>query len=79
MLKRCIQNVGNPMLISKLRELENNQLIHREIYKEVPPRVEYSLTELGKMIMLILIQLEKWGKGYNKKLDIAFISDCSTD
>lgn len=67
------------MLVSKLKELENDQLIHREIYKEVQPRVECSLTELGKMIMRIFIKLEKWGKGYNKKLDVAFISDCSTD
>ena len=52
------------MLTQQLRELEAQALIHREVYAVVPPRVEYSLTELGRSLMPILVAMRDWGAGY---------------
>jgi DNA-binding HxlR family transcriptional regulator len=52
------------MLTQQLRELESQQLIHREVYAVVPPRVEYSLTDLGKSLMPILVAMRDWGADY---------------
>ncbi len=49
-LKRKIPNITQKMLTQQLRELEDHGLVHREVYAEVPPRVEYSLTEFGKTL-----------------------------
>jgi DNA-binding HxlR family transcriptional regulator len=70
-LRRSIPNINERMLTRQLRELEKDQLVHREIYKEVPPKVEYSLTDLGKTIMPILEELKDWGVFYNNKRNIA--------
>lgn len=48
--------------------LEEYRIIHREIYKEVPPKVEYSLTELGVKFLPVLKSLEKWAFEYEKML-----------
>lgn len=52
------------MLTQQLRELENDQLVHREVYPVIPPKVEYSLTELGNSLMPILVAMRDWGAGY---------------
>ena len=52
------------MLTQQLRELEAQKLIHREVFAVVPPKVEYSLTELGKSLMPILVAMRDWGAGY---------------
>lgn len=52
------------MLTQQLRELETNQLIHREVYPVIPPKVEYSLTDLGKSLMPILVAMRNWGADY---------------
>ena len=52
------------MLTQQLRELESQKLIHREVFPVVPPKVEYSLTELGKSLMPILVAMRDWGSGY---------------
>lgn len=52
------------MLTQQLRELEAQKLIHREVYAVVPPKVEYSLTELGKSLMPILVAMRDWGADY---------------
>ena len=52
------------MLTQQLRELEAQNLIHREVYAVVPPKVEYSLTELGKSLMPILVAMRDWGADY---------------
>lgn len=70
-LKKAIPNINERMLTRQLRELEKHGLIHREVYKEVPPKVEYTLTEIGKSIMPILLSLLDWGIDYNNKFDIA--------
>ncbi|MBW5290603.1 MAG: Transcriptional regulator, HxlR family [Candidatus Ruthia sp. Asou_11_S2] len=51
----------------QLRELESDDLIHRKVYKVVPPKVEYSLTEQGESLKDAIFSLEKWGKNYQKQ------------
>ena len=60
-LKRRVGNVTQRMLTKQLRELEEDGLINRHVYAEVPPKVEYSLTEKGKTLSPILIALREWG------------------
>lgn len=52
------------MLTQQLRELESQHLIHREVYPVVPPKVEYSLTDLGKSLLPILVAMRDWGANY---------------
>lgn len=66
-LKKSIGSVSQKVLTAQLREMEENRLVHREIYAEVPPRVEYSLTELGKSLKPILDSMWAWGEAYKAK------------
>lgn len=66
-LKNSIPNITQKMLTNQLRELEADGLVHREVYPEVPPKVEYSFTEQGKSLIPILEMLEEWGKNYPKQ------------
>ena len=63
-LKKSIGTVSQKVLTAQLRDMEENGLVHREVYAEVPPRVEYSLTELGRSLKPILDALSTWGEGY---------------
>ena len=63
-LRSRIGNATPKMLTQQLRELESQQLILREVYPVVPPKVEYSLTELGKSLMPVLVAMRDWGAGY---------------
>ncbi len=65
-LRQRIANATPKMLTQQLRELEANQLIHREVFPIVPPKVEYSLTELGQSLMPILVSMRDWGANYMK-------------
>ena len=58
------------MLTQQLRELEAQKLIHREVFPVIPPRVEYSLTELGNSLMPILVAMRDWGSSYLRKQDL---------
>ena len=64
-LRRRLQGVTQKMLTQQLRELERDKLVNRKVYAEVPPRVEYSLTELGRTLEPTLRQLCEWGKQDN--------------
>ena len=61
-LKKYINTISYKTLSSTLKELENDGLIHREEYPQIPPKVEYSLTERGKSLMPILDQMCDWGE-----------------
>ena len=63
-LRKVITNATPKMLTQQLRELESQNLISREVFAVVPPKVEYSLTELGKSLMPILVNMRDWGANY---------------
>lgn len=63
-LRKAITNATPKMLTQQLRELESQNLIHREVFPVIPPRVEYSLTELGKSLMPVLVAMRDWGADY---------------
>ena len=65
-LKKSIGTVSQKVLTSQLRNMEENGLIHRKVYAEVPPRVEYSLTELGQSLKPILDARQNWGEEYKQ-------------
>lgn len=61
-LKKCIPNITERMLTLQLRKMEANKIVKRTVYAEVPPRVEYELTEIGQKLTPIMKQLEEWGR-----------------
>ena len=63
-LKKSVGNVSQKVLTAQLRAMEGSGLVHREVYAEVPPRVEYSLTELGNSLKPILDAMWTWGEDY---------------
>jgi DNA-binding HxlR family transcriptional regulator len=65
-LKRYIKNISDKTLSSNLKELEADHLIVRKEYPQIPPKVEYSLSERGKSLMEVLDQLCVWGEKNRK-------------
>ena len=63
-LKKSIGTVSQKVLTAQLRDMEENGLVHRQVYAEVPPRVEYSLTPLGQSLKPILDAMYSWGEWY---------------
>ena len=63
-LKKSIGTVSQKVLTAQLRAMEENGLVSRKVYAEVPPRVEYSLTELGESLKPILDAMRNWGEDY---------------
>ena len=61
-LRRHMTDCSQKMLSATLKNLEQSHLVHREVYPEVPPRVEYSLTDTGKSLMPAIMALNAWGK-----------------
>ena len=66
-LKKSIGHVTQKVLTANLREMEEKGLLTRKVYAEVPPRVEYTLTELGYSLKPILDAMEHWGTAYKAK------------
>lgn len=66
-LKRSIGSVSQKVLTAQLRAMEEKGLVARKVYAEVPPRVEYSLTELGKSLQPILDAMRTWGENYKNQ------------
>lgn len=66
-LRRSIGNVSQKVLTAQLRDMEACGLVDRRVYAEVPPRVEYSLTELGRSLRPILDAMWAWGEAYKVK------------
>ncbi|KRG63672.1 HxlR family transcriptional regulator [Stenotrophomonas humi] len=63
-LSRAIPSVTQRMLTLQLRELEQAGIVHRTVHPEVPPRVDYALTELGQTLEPVLLAMREWGLGY---------------
>lgn len=68
-VKKSLPGITQKMLTQQLRELEADGMINRKIYAQVPPKVEYSLTEEGQSLMPILGTMCKWGKDYYDKYE----------
>ena len=69
-----LKDISKQMLTTQLRELENDGLIERKIYPEIPPRVEYFLTDRGKSLLPIINMMKEWGNEYLLKPEAALQS-----
>ena len=69
-LNKLIPGATAKMLTQQLREMETQNLIHREVYPVVPPKVEYSLTDLGVSLMPVLVAMRNWGADYLRSQNI---------
>ena len=65
-LQRSVSGITQKMLTQQLREMERDGLVHREIYPQVPPKVEYSLTPLGESLRSVVDAMSHWGKMFNE-------------
>ena len=63
-LHRALAGITQKMLTQQLRELESDGIIHREVYKQVPPKVEYSLTSKGRSLRSVLDAMHEWGEQF---------------
>ncbi|MHA4808944.1 winged helix-turn-helix transcriptional regulator [Flavitalea flava] len=80
-LRKQIQGITPKMLTQTLRELEDDHLIFRKVYHEVPPRVEYSLTASAKELIPFILHLKQWAEAQMEKEKIAILYDtvCSVE
>lgn len=68
-LQKAIPNITKKMLTSQLRELEYHDIVHREIYRQIPPKVEYSISDYGKGMFPVLQEMNDWGIAHVKHLN----------
>ena len=68
-LKKSINNISQKVLTSNLREMEENELLTRKVYPEVPPRVEYTLTDIGYSLKTLLDDMDRWGTWYRNEVN----------
>lgn len=61
-IKRLLPKISHKVLTTQMRELEEDGIVYRKVFPEVPPRVEYSLTKLGESLMPIILMMYEWGK-----------------
>jgi len=66
--RRICPGMTQRMLTLQLRELEQDGIVHREVYQQVPPKVEYSLTEFGQTLTPIILEMKKWGETYKSRI-----------
>ncbi|CAN2255212.1 winged helix-turn-helix transcriptional regulator [Bacillus inaquosorum] len=67
--RRLYPKITQRMLTLQLRELERDGVIHREVYKQVPPKVEYSLTEFGRTLEPVILHMKDWGEKYRDRIN----------
>lgn len=67
-LKKSVGNVNQKVLTAQLRSMEQDELLTRKVYAEVPPRVEYTLTERGRSLKPILDAMQHWGEKYQSNV-----------
>lgn len=68
-LKKSIGSVTQKVLTANLRSMEEWGLVHRQVYAQVPPKVEYTLTETGRSLQPVLDSMTAWGKAYQQKAE----------
>lgn len=68
-LQRALNGITQKMLTQQLRELEEDGIIHREVYPQIPPKVEYSLTPLGESLKPILYAMHEWGIQHSAQIN----------
>jgi len=68
-LRRLVPDISEKVLIQQLREMEADGIVHRKVFHEVPPRVEYSATELGVSLDDALVSLAKWGQKHGAEIE----------
>ena len=69
-LRKSLTGISQKVLTQHLRAMEESGLVNRKVYAEVPPRVEYSLTELGKSLKIIHDAMWQWGEQYKQKVGV---------
>ena len=69
-LSKLISGATAKMLTQQLRELESSKLVHREVFPVIPPKVEYSLTDLGRSLIPVLATMRDWGADYLRTMDL---------
>lgn len=76
-LKRLIPDVSQKVLVQQLRELEAHGLVHREVFRQVPPRVDYTATALGQSLEPVLVALCDWGQRHATELnEVERLTEC---
>lgn len=68
-IKKSLNGISQKVLTSHLRNMEESGLIRRKVYPQVPPKVEYSLTELGLSLKTVINSMHKWGEEYKEKIN----------
>ncbi|WP_425428305.1 winged helix-turn-helix transcriptional regulator [Bosea psychrotolerans] len=77
-LRKLVPDISQKVLIQQLREMEEHQLVRREIFRQVPPRVDYSATTLGRSLEPVLLALCDWGRMHAAELDeVDRLVDCA--
>jgi DNA-binding HxlR family transcriptional regulator len=76
-IKKLVPRASQKILVQQLRQLEEHGLVHREIFRQVPPRVDYSATKLGASLEPVMLALCEWGQYHAAELDeIDCLADC---
>ncbi|MEW9699354.1 winged helix-turn-helix transcriptional regulator [Paenibacillus sp. SI8] len=68
--RKICPHITQRMLTLQLRELENTGIVHREVYHQVPPKVEYSLTTFGRTLEPIILAMKQWGETYRSNVEV---------
>ncbi|WP_202330255.1 winged helix-turn-helix transcriptional regulator [Mesorhizobium sp. L-8-3] len=77
-LRRAIPEISQKVLVQQLREMEEHGLVHREVFRQVPPRVDYSATQLGLSLEPVLRALCEWGQHHAAELNVLDrLADCA--
>lgn len=69
-LKKCVGKISQKVLTTNLREMEEDGLVARQVFAQVPPRVEYTLTDIGYSLASVLDAMNDWGEGYKQYLKL---------
>jgi DNA-binding HxlR family transcriptional regulator len=78
-LQKAMPDITKKMLTQQLRELEYHNIVHREIYRQIPPKVEYSITEYGQRMKTVLKEMHDWGIAHVIHLKELYAEDISVN